>query len=252
MAAADPRPAAGETLDRLAGDWRIFQLARGHRWATDDALVAWTATRARPDALRLLDLGSGVGSVGLLALLHAPPDAYLTSIEVLDASVALQRKTVAYNRLEERVDVRLGDLRYSEVLGDTDGFDIITANPPYLPERAARRSPNQHRAAARLELHGDVFDYCRAAGRWLAPSGRFCFCHSSADARPERAVAAAGLALLCRQEVVFRAGKPPTIALFTCGWNGERCDLPPITVRTREGERTGEYRAVRRALRIEA
>ena len=57
-----------ETLDHLAGDWRIYQLKGGHRFSADDVLTAWTAARARPQADRLLDLGCGIGSVGLLTL----------------------------------------------------------------------------------------------------------------------------------------------------------------------------------------
>ena len=62
-------PRHGETLDRLAGDWWIFQLERGHRYATDDLAVAWAGLRARPDARRVLELGAGTGSVGLLTLM---------------------------------------------------------------------------------------------------------------------------------------------------------------------------------------
>ena len=56
------------TLDILAGDWRIFQLRAGHRFSADDLLTAWTAVRANPTARQVLDLGAGIGSVGLLAL----------------------------------------------------------------------------------------------------------------------------------------------------------------------------------------
>ena len=82
-----------ETLDRLSGDWWIFQLRRGHRYATDDVLTAWAAVTARPEAKRVLDLGAGVGSVGLMALRVLAPDARLTSVEVLEESAALLART---------------------------------------------------------------------------------------------------------------------------------------------------------------
>ena len=69
-----------ETLDHLAGDWRIYQLKGGHRFSADDVLTAWTAARARPQAKQLLDLGSGLGSVGLLTLWRLP-EARLTGVE---------------------------------------------------------------------------------------------------------------------------------------------------------------------------
>jgi tRNA1(Val) A37 N6-methylase TrmN6 len=240
------------TLDRLAGEWWIYQLARGHRYSTDDVLTAWTALRARPDAGRVLDLGCGVGSVGLMALLRLAPAATLTAVEVQAESVALLRRTLAHNGLAGRVEVRHADLRDAGALDPAARFDLVTANPPYLPVGHALRSPHPQRAAARLELHGDVFDYCARAAAALGEGGRFCFCHSAADPRPAAAIAAAGLVLLARQEVVARAGRPPLIALFTCGRAGARADRPPLQVRAADGTRTAAYRAVRRAMLIEA
>jgi tRNA1(Val) A37 N6-methylase TrmN6 len=246
-----PAAAAGETLDRLAGEWWIYQLERGHRYSTDDVLLAWTASRARPAARRVLDLGAGVGSVGLMTLLKLSPATRLTCVEILPKSVALLRKTVAANGLGERVDIRPGDLRDGELLGPKERFELITANPPYLPPERALRSPQPQRAAARLTLAGDIFDFCRAAARCLEPDGRFCFCHAAADPRPEAAIAAVELGVLSRQEVIFRSGRPPAIALFACGWTGERRDPDPLTVRDADGRRTAAYRAVRRELLIE-
>ena len=70
------------TLDTLAGSWRLYQLRHGHRFSTDDLLTAWAALRAKPEARRLLDLGAGIGSVGLLALWKLSVEAHLTMVEV--------------------------------------------------------------------------------------------------------------------------------------------------------------------------
>ena len=244
-----PSPAVGETLDRLAGEWWIFQLERGHRYATDDVLTAWSGLRARPRARRVLDLGSGVGSVGLMALLLLPDDARLTAVEVQETSAGLLRKTLAYNRLEERVAVVRSDLR-SEPLPNR--HELVVANPPYLPADAAVHSPIAQRAGARLELCGDIFDFCAAAARALAEDGRFCFCFAAGDSRPEAAIRQAGLALLHRREVVPREGRRPLLALYTCGHRGQRNDLPPIVVRGPDGARTDAFRAIRRHMLIEA
>lgn len=249
----DVQPSDAETLDHLSGPWRIFQLRRGgHRFSTDDVLVAWTALQRRPGARRLLDLGSGLGSVGLITLRHLRPEARMVALEVQPVSVALARKTLAYNGLQQRVTLRQGDLREPRLLAGEAPFDLITANPPYLPPGSASRSPHPQRAAARLELHGDVFDYCAVAARHLGPGGRFCFCHSARDQRPERAVERAGLSLLCRREVCFRAGKAPTIALFVCARRGARRDQASLHIRTRAGRWSAPYLRIREKLQIGA
>ena len=87
---------SGESLDYLVGDWRIFQLQRGHRFSTDDLVTAWRASKAVPEALRYLDLGCGIGSVGMSTLHHLPAEARLTGIEAQEVSVDLARRSVAY------------------------------------------------------------------------------------------------------------------------------------------------------------
>ncbi len=243
MAALQPAP--DETLNRLAGAWRVFQLRRGHRFATDDVLTAWTAVNALPEARRLLDLGAGTGSVGLMTLMHMAPTARLVSVELQPRSVALIHKTLALNQIADRVEVRAGDLRDPTLFSPGETFDLITANPPYLEPGTVRRSPYEHRALARLELNGDIFDYCRVAARHLSPDGVFCFCHQARDPRPEQAIHRAGLALQARQDVVFRAGAPPLLALFRCAWTGVREDLEPLVVREAGGGWSEPYRQVR-------
>jgi tRNA1(Val) A37 N6-methylase TrmN6 len=106
-------------------------------------------------------------------------------------------------------------------------------------------SPHPQRAGARLELKGDVFDYCRAAAFHLAPGGAFCFCHAAADPRPEPAIEAAGLRLVHRHEVVFRPDQPPLIALFTCAWEGQRRPDATFRIRSEDGRWTEDYLAMR-------
>lgn len=233
-----------ETCDHLAGDWRIYQLKHGHRFSADDLLTAWTAARCSPSALRLLDLGCGIGSVGLLTLWKLPSAASLTGVEVQQVSLELARRTVAYNGLEHRVRLHHHDLREFQY---PERFPLITGSPPYFPEGTALRSPHPQRAAARLELHGDVFDYCRAAARHLEPQGRFVFVHAAGDPRPERAIEQAGLRLLRRQDVHVRPGKA-LIALFTCGPSGVRQEARPFLIRDERNRWTDEYLEMRREM----
>src|SRR5215510_5927900 len=147
------------TLDILAGDWRIFQLRTGHRFSADDLLTAWAAVHARPEARQLLDLGAGIGSVGLLVLWRLPAAEHLTMVEVQAVSHALACRTVAYDGLAGRVTLHCQDLRH----WSGGAFDLVTASPPYLPVGRGVRPQHPQKAAARFELHGDVFDYCQAA-----------------------------------------------------------------------------------------
>ncbi|MEM6927138.1 MAG: methyltransferase [Myxococcota bacterium] len=246
-------PDERETIDRLIGTWSVVQLARGHRFSTDDLVTAWRASLARPDAQRLLDIGSGVGSVGLSTLYRMAESATLTTIEAQDISTALARKTVALNGIEDRVTVLDGDLRDPTVLPEGAQFDLITGSPPYIPLGRGLLSPHPQRAACRIELRGSVFDYCIAAKRWLAPGGRFAFVMLAADPRTEAAPPEAGLRVVERWDYVFGAKREPHITTLVCGHVEE--DLPDrmagqLVIRGPDGEWTPEYDAFRRDMGV--
>ena len=160
---------------------------------------------------------------------------------MLFRSHLLACRTVAYNGLAGQVTLCCQDLR------DWPGgaFDLVTGSPPYLAVGQGVQPRHPQKAAARFELYGDIFDYCQAAARSLVAQGVFCFCHAADDPRPEPAIERAGLRLVCRQQVYFRASLPPRMALFTCAWEGTRADAPPLVIRDRQGRWTAAYLALR-------
>jgi len=257
MSLADYRPPQAEpegalvhreTLDHLAGGWKIYQLKGGYRFSTDDVLTAWTAYHARPTADRMLDLGSGIGSVGFLTLFRLPALSRLVGIEVQPLSHSLALRTAVLNGLSGRVEFRPGDLRDDSVLADAGLFPLITGSPPYFTPGKATVSPHPQRAAARIELHGDIFDYCRRAALHLEPGGRFAFIHVAGDPRPLQAIEMAGLRLIRRQEVYFRQVIPPAVILYLCGHDGAVEDAEPFIIRDRTGRWTEQYLDMRREM----
>src|SRR5882757_4845986 len=99
-----------ETLDAISGHFRLFQLLNGHRFSTDDVLTAWYGTSWCPTARTALDLGSGIGSVGMIAAWRLPGARFVT-IEAQEESVRLAQKSALYNGLETRYEIRQGDFR---------------------------------------------------------------------------------------------------------------------------------------------
>lgn len=226
----------------------MFQLARGHRFSTDDVVCAWQAAHARPDAQRLLDLGSGIGSVGLTTLGLLDPDGVrgvtLAGVEAQDVSHALARRSVARNGLGDRVRMFHGDLRSLDAVLPPGRFDLITGSPPYVPLGRGLVSPHPQRAACRMELRGSVFDYCEAAAGRLAPGGAFVFVMSARDPRTEEAPVAAGLHVHHRLDVVFREGDAPMIAVLTCAAEPAPREAATLVVRGVDGDQTDMYRAM--------
>jgi tRNA1(Val) A37 N6-methylase TrmN6 len=242
-------PEEGETLDYISGNFRIFQYADGHRFSTDDVLTAWYATQWAPRVERAADLGSGIGSVALVVAWRLP-GASLVTVEAQAMSVRLARKSVRYNELESRVDVREGDLR--EFATD-ERFDLVTGSPPYFPPGTAVEAEHPQAVPARIEVRGDVADYAAAAARILAPGGLFAFVFPYARRDyAQEALARCALTLLRRRDVVFKEGEPPLISLFAAARAADLPDNfgaafiePPLTIRRRDGRVDHEYASVR-------
>jgi tRNA1(Val) A37 N6-methylase TrmN6 len=232
------------TIDGLTRDWTIAQRRRGHRHSTDDLLTGWYAGVCAPRATRLLDLGSGIGGVGLLALWLAPPEATLTAVEAQEISFALLTRNISANGLGARVRAIHGDLRTAELPAET--FDLVTGSPPYFPAHTGVIPADSQKAHARFELRGDVRDYARVARAAVAPGGRFVFCFPFPQrARAEAACAEAGFALVTSRDVVPREGVAPLFSLF-CARRAEdegapHVAEPPYVVRDGDGRETPEH-----------
>ncbi len=239
----------GETLDYFAGNFKIFQYAKGHRYSTDDVVTAWFGTMCAPRVERAADLGSGIGSVAMIAAWRLPGARFWT-VEAQEASIRLARKSVRYNGLEERFTLLHGDLRDPDLFASLPPFDLVLGSPPYFPPGSAREAEHPQAVPARIEVRGTVADYARTAARILAPGGVFAFVFSDRG-RAARAVELAGLTLVRTRDVVFKEGEPPVIALFAAM---RREDLPstyatyvepPLAIRGADGSTPPEYAAIR-------
>ena len=244
-------PGRDEDLCHLAGDWRILQNVHGHRWSLDDLVTAWCAAEAVGAApRRLVDLGCGIGSV-LLLLAWRFPDARCVGIEAQASSVALARRSAAWNGAAGRCDVRRGDLRDLAAVAEAAGVDLVTGTPPYLPPGSATRSSMPQRGACRIEDRGGIEDYCAAAARLLAPGAPFVVCAAAGQhARVAAAAASAGLAPGTRLDVVPRDGKEPLFAVHVMTRGATRSPhvLAPLVVRHADGRRTEAFRSLRVAM----
>jgi tRNA1(Val) A37 N6-methylase TrmN6 len=252
-AASPPEVPGDESLDAISGHFRVFQLRKGHRFSTDDVLTAWYGTTWAPSAGRVLDLGSGIGSVGMIAAWRLPGATFVT-IEVQEGSVRLARKSAAYNGLDPRYEIRHGDFREGFLLGADERFDLVLGSPPYFPIGTGIGGEHPQKVACRFELRGDIRDYSRVAAAHLAPGGLFaCVFPEEQRARMELAARDAALSVVRRRPVVFKEGEPPLVTLFAMIRSDDLPEHmrtqawvePPLVIRAGDGSVHPEYAAVK-------
>jgi tRNA1(Val) A37 N6-methylase TrmN6 len=253
---ATPEVAADETLDALSGHFRIFQLRDGYRFSTDDVLTAWYGTTWVPSPARVLDLGSGIGSVGMMAAWRLP-GAHFVTIEAQEESVRLGRKSALYNGLIDRYEIRHADFRSEGALRPDEQFDLVLGSPPYFPVGAGIEGDHPQKVACRFELRGNINDYAGVAAKHLTPGGVFaCVFPEEQRGRVGRAAADTSLTIVRRRPVIFKEGDPPLIDLFVMM---RAADLPlhmrertwaepALIIRCADGSIHPEYAAVKLAV----
>ncbi len=246
-----------ESFDAISGYYRLFQLKRGHRFSTDDVLTAWYGTTWCPRAEKVLDLGSGLGSVGLIAAWRLPGATFVT-VEAQEQSVQLARKSAAFNGLLERYEIRLGDFRDKTILPEIEKFDLILGSPPYFPIGSGVEPDHPQKHSCRFELRGNIADYCMTANQHLASGGVFACIFPEEPTQKARVIDGArqaGLTIVRERPVVLRETEPPLLTLFAMM---RKVDLPSrmhdktwrepvLIIRTATGEIHPEYSAVKLA-----
>ena len=161
-------------MEYLPGGYTL-QLAEGcFPLSTDSMVLAHFAKL--PRNARVLELGSGCGTLGTL-LCAKDPGCRITGIELDPRAHNAALENISRNGLDHRMESICADLRtVPEALANTI-FDCIVSNPPYFSGGPA----SKQFAAARREDTCTAEDLFRSGGRMLKYGGDFFLVH-----KPER------------------------------------------------------------------
>nr|WP_267911649.1 methyltransferase [Devosia oryziradicis] len=213
----------------LGGRLTLSQPARGFRAGLDSVLLGAAVGEARKS---LLDMGSGVGTAALVALIHNP-GLVATLAEQNADIVALAQANIVDNGLVDRAEVVTADVigpaanrRAAGILDN--GYESVIANPPYFADGTlaadAGRAGARHMDAAALDL------WIKSAAAAAAAGGEVVFVYPT----PSLAVLLAGFTRRFGAVTVLpltpRAGEPAGRVLVR-GIKGSRAPLTLLASR---------------------
>lgn len=224
----------------LGGRIRVRQPKRGYRVAVDAVLLA--AATSPPPAARVLDLGAGVGTVGL-CLAARVPDCQVVGVELQPALAELAARNADTNGMAGRVRIVVHDIAepLPEVLGK---FECVATNPPYLAAAVADPPSDPGKALATVESSADLMRWLTVATDALAPNGSLTLVHRS-DRLREIADLLAGFGW---GDVMIKR-LPPAPRVLIRARRGRRLQLresPPLRLHKPDGGYTDAAEAVLR------
>jgi len=223
----------------LGGRVRLLQPSRGYRVAVDAVLLA-AAVAARPGE-QVLDLGAGVGAVGLCLAARVPACA-VVGIELQPALAELATRNARLNGAEARVRTVVHDLAHA-LPADLGPFDHVATNPPYLEAAVADPSPHPVKALATVESSADLARWLAVAVGALKPEGTLTIIHRS-DRLEE---IAAHLVRLGWGDITVKR-LPPAARVLVRARRGaaQRLESPPLQLHRPEGGYTEAAEAILR------
>lgn len=168
-----------ETLDdlQLKGIC-VIQKKDAFRFGVDAVLLANFAKVKR--GARVIDLCSGTGIIPFILAGKTDADSII-GIEIQEPMVDMAKRSVKFNKLEEKLEFINKDLKDIKFLKGLPKVDVVTVNPPYKLKNSGIINERDENAIARHEICCTLEDVIKASKAVLKDNGRLYMIH-----RPDR------------------------------------------------------------------
>lgn len=194
-----------------------------------------------PRSARILDLGSGCGTLGVLLCAKAP-DCTVTGFELTEHAHRAAQENIRANGLQSRMESICADLRQIPEVLPQGSFSLCVSNPPYFSG-----GPVSHRTPlARREDGCTLAELLKSAAWALKYGGDLYLVH-----RPERLgeiiAQAAPFRLEAKRLGLLRhaEGQRPSLILLQLRKGGKPgLSWEEVTLYDKSGIPTEEYRAI--------
>ena len=163
-----------DTIHVLDKRVQLLQIPDGFRTSMDSVMLAAACPAKKGQSV--LDLGCGVGSVGL-CVLERVEGTSVFGADIQDDHVDFAKKNAALNGVSDRAEFFTADIRTLEM----ELCDHVVCNPPYLEDGAHLKSPSiaKARAMGHIEKDIGIGDWVTCAFRHIKGQGSLTMIHDA-------------------------------------------------------------------------
>jgi tRNA1(Val) A37 N6-methylase TrmN6 len=215
----------------LGGRIIVSQPRHGFRAGLDTVLLG---AAIAPASATLLDLGCGVGTAGLVALVHNP-GMQASLVDSNPEMLALAALNVAENGLDGHVTLIAADVTGRGAQRQSAGllenaYASVIANPPFFNAAAGTAPGEAGRAAARHMDAATLDLWVKTAAGCAAPGGEAIFIYPAESLAPLLAAFVQRFGAVTILPLIPRTGAPVTRVLMR-GIKGSRAPLVMLASR---------------------
>ena len=163
-----------EIIEKLNEKFKIIQKIDGYKYGEDSILLfKLVQDSLNKKNIKLLDIGTGNG---ILPILLSDNDfvSELIGIDIQEENIERAKKALKLNKIEKNIQFKCMDIKEYK---NSNYFDIIISNPPYMEDNGKKINENEHKAISRHEIKLSLSEFISNAKRLLKPIGSLYFIH---------------------------------------------------------------------------
>jgi tRNA1Val (adenine37-N6)-methyltransferase len=163
-----------ERVDDLQNGYYIIQDPEKFCFGMDAVLLSGFSRIKKGETV--FDMCTGTGIIPVLLSAKTQGKNFI-GMEIQEECAEMAQRSIAYNHLENRVQVIQGDIREAAQTFGAASFHVVTCNPPYMIGEHGLQNTYMPKAIARHEILCTLEDVVSQAARLLTDNGRFYMVH---------------------------------------------------------------------------
>ena len=163
-----------EIIEKLDKRLQIIQKIDGYKYGEDTILLFRLFQESlNKKNIKLLDIGTGNG---ILPILLSDNEflSELIGIDIQRENIERAIKALELNKIRKNIIFECMDIKEYK---NSNYFDVIISNPPYMEDNGKKINENEHKAISRHEIKLTLSEFISNAKRLLKPIGSLYFIH---------------------------------------------------------------------------